>query len=202
MKQKIDRDWLNIIICFTLALLLVMSLSLSLSGAWFTDSDTSSGSGTQLRFGSVKVGENPVVVTVSNLMPSQTISYYGSSTSGIQYSGNVGAYYRISFTVSNIKNADTSVSVSTPTVAQLKALLTFSGTNKASDGNLYGEVVASGLVPSGTITFAKSADNTYSRLSFNITLKVSVMQSGNITLAQSGTTAEKIKGAFDSYYSA
>lgn len=201
MRQRVNREWLNIVICFALALLLAMSLSLSFTGAWFTDIDSATTPTVSLKFGTVKIGENPVVSAVSNIVPTQKITYQNASNSNIQYSGDVSAYYKISFSISELKNADTNATVSSPTLAQLKSMFTFDATNKANDNNLYGKVVANGTIPKGNITFSQNADNTYKNLSFKITLTIFVLQSDNISIGTSGTEAQKIKVAFDNFYS-
>ncbi len=181
-KGKLSKSTIfNIVICAVLSLMLVLSLTFSLSGAWFTDSASYSSDDVTFVFGTVQSGPVSVSSNVANLYPGQTITYQGNGTSdAITYTGNVSAYYRVSFAVAKINNEDTI------DINDIKSKLAFTSASVSSDGNIYGTFKVSGnspvtSIPKGYIQFSANAGNTYQQLAFKVIVTIDVIQAANLT---------------------
>lgn len=186
-KENSTKSISNIVLCFALVILLALSLTLSFTGAWFTDSAGTTASEVSLRFGTVSLGTVSVPATVSNIYPGQTIAYNnGTANTAISYTGNVDAYYRVSFNVANVENG----TLDNATLTAIKDNLAFTSAQVSSDGNIYGKFVVGGNSPAttisaGTIKFSDSATNVFQGgKSFELTLKIDVIQAANLTETQ------------------
>ena len=186
-KDNSTKSISNIVLCFALAILLALSLTLSFTGAWFTDSAGTTASEVSLRFGTVSLGTVSVPATVNNIYPGQTIAYNnGTADTAISYTGNVDAYYRVSFDVANVENG----TLDSATLTAIKDNLAFTSAQVSSDGKIYGKFVVGGnspatTIPAGTIKFSDSATNVFQGgKSFELTLKIDVIQAANLTETQ------------------
>lgn len=189
-KQNKSRYAFYIIAVVTLVIL-TLSLTLTLSGAWFTDAVREKNSSKTLAFGTVSVGTVNVQQNVNKLVPGQTIGYGGQGTGGtIEYTGNVSAYYRLTFTATNN--------------FQDKLSFTSNQTLKyVSNGNtveLYGALQANGTIDGGTIQFSPNATNTLQNNTFTLTVKLDIVQAANISsISNTGnmTTVENYRALFN-----
>ena len=115
------------------------------------------------------------------MVPSETISYYGTTSSdNIAYSGTVNAYYIISFTVTNssdVVDADATAFSSYLTFNNITSPQINDTTNKC----VYGAVAVSGTIPKGTLKFAKDAGNTLTDKNLKVVFKIDLMQAQNLS---------------------
>ena len=192
MEEKPKKNvYVFYIIAIVTLIVLTLSLTLTLSGAWFTDSASSGNSSKTLVFGNVSVGTLSVQQNVNKLVPGQTIEYGGQGTGGtIEYTGNVSAYYRLTFTATNN--------------FQDKLSFTSNQTLKyVSNGNtveLYGALQANGTIDGGTIQFSPDATNTLQNKTFTLTVKLDIVQAANISsISNTGnmTTVENYRALFN-----
>lgn len=180
MKIKSTKFSLDLFLCIFLAILTVLSFVLSFSGAWFTSSKKAEIDNISLRFGSVRLGENFNSATISNLVPTETIPYYGATSSqDIDYEGTVDAYYRIKFDITDLdgnNNLDTDA---------FKAYLYFSGHTNAQYINLennvlYGMISPENSIPRGSIKLSKEASNDYANKEYKIKIIIDLIQVQNL----------------------
>ena len=180
MQNKAKRFSFSLLFCFIIGALTILSFVLSFSGAWFTSSKTANVEDISLKFGSVQLGENFSGEEVINIVPSQEIHYYGTTTSSnISYDGTVDAYYRISFIVTNSAETEDENSIA------FSNYLSFN----CSQGNqyypadnkcIYGSVVAKGSIPRGSLIFSKEADNNLINKNLKVKFKIDLIQSQNL----------------------
>ena len=117
--------------------------------------------------------------SITNLLPTGVIGYRGTATNGdISYAGSVGAFYRITFNVSNIVSSVNAQVV--PTANQLKSVLEFGVGALKTSSEVFGTVNAGGVIPRGYIQMVESAGNLYADLSFSLTITIDVIQTSNI----------------------
>ena len=179
---------ISTVMCIVLAVLLVFSLALGFTGAWFTDSASNGIGGTQLQFGTVKVEEKSITIeNTSPLLPSQDITF-----GEIQYVGDVNAYYRIFFDVTNYQGAD-------PTLDELKATLK---SNTVQYGLFTVDTAAGKKVTPDPINISEATGNEFQGVSCNFIVTIQVIQQANIPGVQdpANPTDAELAVVFDTYY--
>ena len=181
--QKSKSTYVSIV----LAILLVLSVLISFSGAWFTDKATNS-SNTQIQFGTVALGSETIEVNLPNpLLPGHQISF-----GEIEYVGDVNAYFRVYFDVSNYVETD-------PTLAELKTML---NANTVQYGIFDVEDADSLTLTPDSIDILTATGNNYQALTCNFVVTIEVIQQANIpgiANPSAPTTAEYEK-IFSDYY--
>ena len=181
MQNKAKKFSFSLLLCFIIGALTVASFALSFSGAWFTASDSASTSDISLRFGSVQLGANFSGEAKTNMVPTETISYYGATASdNIAYSGTVNAYYRISYVITNSSN------VIDQDAEAFDEYLSFNNVantqfNDTTNKCIYGAVAVSGSIPKGSLIFSKTADNDFADKEYKVKFKIDLMQGINLS---------------------
>ena len=204
MKSTAKFSKLNVFICCLLVVLLIGSLCLTVTGAWFTDSDLYSSDSNTIQFGRVSLTDtiyfdetqstynsstSTVGKAITYLVPSQNIYYYGKNEtnidSDIHYTGNVAAYYKISFSITDIKTASNQ-DVTSEVATSLRSMFTLNGGDTAT--TKYGTVAAGGRIPKGYIVFSSTADSSLANLHFNLNMTINVVQQANINIPNVNTS--------------
>lgn len=218
MNKIAKRNWINISLIVLFASLLTLTMYFTFvqnSGAWFTASDEYEGSSVSLRFGTITLQDNIKLgdydtnqyverASISNIVPTQTIEYFGSaSQQNISYTGNVDAYYRITFSITNLKNSDNTDLAPGDTMTTDSISSKFSFANGSSV--LYGRIAVetASYIEKGYLVFSSTANNDYTDYKFTIQVKIDVVQAVNlesiIGSTSSGITASQYETLFAAY---
>lgn len=176
------------ILCVVLVALLLLSFSLGLSSAWFTASDSdSTHSNLNLKFGTVDLENKTLVVNAPQyLLPSQNITF-----DPINYTGNVNAYYRIYFGVTNYSGSE-------PALSELQSTLK---TSTVQYG-LFSVDNSTTQVTPNPINIASSTGNKFQNVSCTLTVTIEVIQQANLTgvADPDNPTDAELNSVFDRYY--
>lgn len=174
-------------ITIVLAVLLALSVLLSFTGAWFTDKATNT-TDTQIQFGKVALGSETIDVNLPTpLLPGHQITF-----GEIEYIGDVNAYFRVYFDVTNYDRSD-------PTMAELKTTL---NANTVQYGIFDVEDTASLTLTPDAVDILTATGNDYQTLTCNFVVTIEVIQQANIpgiANPDAPTTAEYEK-IFRDYY--
>ena len=209
-KKFAIKDGYNIIVCLILVALLIGSLFLSATGAWFVKSGSDSAGTTTITLAEVNFDDDLVLnhydydagVTISQptnftyLAPTEEIHFKGETAENIAYGGNVDAYYKVFFEISNFSKPNGS----SATQAGLLSKLNFRNGTKA----MYGSVSEHGSIPSGYIVFDSSAGNEYCNVSFTVTVTIQIVQADNLAVQgfnpAGGITPEEYEALFSAVF--
>jgi hypothetical protein len=192
MKIKTQKFSFSLLLCIFLAILTALSFVLSFSGAWFTSSKTVQTDNISLRFGSVRLGENFNSQTVANMVPTETIAYYGATTAdNIVYNGTVDAYYRIKFDVTT-NTLSGSAYTEDAYSETFEKLLDFNTTSESlaennqlrDDWNIYGKVSQNGYIPQGTLRLSSETPNLFENKEFRVKVTIDLFQAQNINFIE------------------
>lgn len=219
MNKIAKRNWINISLIVLFASLLTLTMYFTFiqnSGAWFTASDEYEGSSVSLRFGTITLQDNIKLgdydtnqyverASISNIVPTQTIEYFGSaSQQNISYTGNVDAYYRITFSITNLKNSDDTAidpEEDDMTVSSMTSKFAFANGSSV----LYGRIAVdtASYIEKGYLVFSSTANNDYTDYKFTIQVKIDLVQAVNlesiIGSTSSGITASQYETLFAAY---
>ena len=186
MKTKFKIKSLILFLFFVLATSSV-AVFFVISGAWFTSSDSQTIDTISLKFGSVRLGTNFRVMAVSDMVPTETIDYHGGANditlANIDYAGNVDAYYRITFDVTNTDDTENAYSET------FEKLLDFNTTSASlsangqvrDDWSIYGKITPNSDIPRGTLRLSSETPNLFADKSFKIKVKIDLFQGVNLS---------------------
>ena len=216
MKNQADAKKakkLNILTYLVLAGLMVLTFVLSFTGAWFTLHDSKSIDTTSLKFGSVMLGTNFRVMSVSDIVPTETIDYHGGADDvnllDIDYAGDIDAYYRITFDVTNTDSTEDAYSET------FEKLLDFNTTSASlsangqvrDDWSIYGKITPNNDIPRGTLRLSSETPNLFTDKTFHLKLKIDLIQGYNLSdiegignLESNDTTAKRLSYQCLFYY--
>ena len=213
MNNKIAKNnWINIALIVLFASLLTLTMYFTFiqkTGAWFTDSDSDTrvydltfgnvsleNDQTNLKLGTYVTNTYVQQNQIDNIVPTQTFEYFGTGTNqDIRYTGNVDAYYRITFSVTDLKNADNSALAQNDTMTATTIASKFA----FADGSdvIYGkiEVATSSIIPKGYLEFSSTADNSFTDYKFTLQVKIDLVQAANVSLINNVDTSDGMSPA-------
>ena len=151
---------------------------------------------------------------ITNLVPTQAIGYRGTgANNNIKYVGDVEAYYRITFWITDATDAEenpipqSSEDEDEMTIEKLESQFSFSNAVGEDKSVVYGKVSGHSLINKGYLLFNAEADNSYTSISFTIHIKIDCIQANNITNIDgnnvvnptNGMTREEYDALFEAY---
>ena len=212
MNKVAKSNWISITLIILFASLLTLTMYFTFiqkSGAWFTDTDSSSNSA-NLTFGNVSVESGQANLKlgtyqtntyvqqseINNFVPTQTVEYFGTGTNqNINYTGNVDAYYRITFSITNLKNADNTALApgDTMTTSSIASKFSFADGSSVIYGKV--EVATASYIEKGYLEFSSTANNTYTNYKFTLEVKIDLVQAANVSLINNVDTSDGMSPA-------